>query len=356
MDAQRFPDYFKLGVWPDSNNNAYFMGTNSGFQGQYDVYAIDRANMLSGLPARPAQYFQNYPNLMLPADIDGSTPPPPGSPGLFYTIRDGGEPYFGSPPADSLDLWAFDVDWDTPANSTYSLVRSFTGSGGNGDITDFIWTVCGFFVTNCLPEPGGTSTLATTSWWPLQRFVYRNLGTHQALVGTWTVDTLANGDHAAPRWFELRNTGSGWNVFQEGTHAPDGVHRWLGSIAMDASGNIALVYSAMLDHPSDPAQDVYPSIRYAIHEKGDPPGVLHAEAELIAGTGVQTSSFSRWGDYASMEVDPVDQCTFWMTSEYIATTGSSPWKTRVGAFSVPSCVSLVATPNSRRCAVWTTRL
>ncbi len=344
VDTQRFPDYFKLGVWPDPDNNAYFMGTNSGTQGAYDVYAMDRANMLAGLPARPAQYFQGYPNLMLPADVDGPTPPPAGTPGLFYTIRDGGEPYFGSPPNDSLDLWAFDVDWNTPANSSYSLVHSFVGGAG-GEITDFIWTICGFFVTDCLPEPGGANKLSTTSWWPLQRFTYRNFGDYQALLGTWTVDTIAGGDHAAPRWFELRNTGTGWSVFQEGTHSPDDVNRWLGSIAMDGSGNIGLVYSALLDHPTDPAQDVYPSIRYAVHEKGDAPGSLHTEAELIAGAGVQTSSSNRWGDYAAIDVDPVDQCTFWMTSEYIATTGNAPWQTRIGTFQVPSCASITAVPN-----------
>lgn len=355
VDTQRFPDYFKLGVWPDPDNNAYFMGTNSGFQGQYDVYAMDRANMLAGLPARPVQYFQSYPNLMMPADIDGTTPPPAGTPELFYTIRDGGEPYFGSPPNDSLDLWAFDVDWNTPANSTYSLVQSFE-AGTPGGITDFIWTICGFFVTDCLTQPGGTDKLSTTSWWPLQRFTYRNFGSHQSLLGTWTVDTLVTGDHAAPRWFELRNTGAGWSIFQEGTHSPDGVNRWLGSIAMDGSGNIGLVYSALLDHPTDPAQDVYLSIRYTTHENGDAPGSLHAEAELIAGSGVQTSSSNRWGDYASIEVDPVDQCTFWMTSEYIATTGNAPWQTRIGTFKVPSCVSLVATTgNSQQvCSLNTT--
>ena len=67
----RFPDYYKLGVWPDANNNAYFFGTNSGFQGQYDVFAVDRANMLAGAAARPMQFFQNFVNLMMPADPDG---------------------------------------------------------------------------------------------------------------------------------------------------------------------------------------------------------------------------------------------------------------------------------------------
>ena len=50
-------------------------------------------------------------------------------------------------------------------------------------------------------------------------------------------------DQAGIRWFELRRTppGSGnWTLFQEGTHAPDTDNRWVGSIAMDEAGNIAL--------------------------------------------------------------------------------------------------------------------
>ncbi|MCP4899380.1 MAG: hypothetical protein GY906_20640, partial [bacterium] len=149
VDTQRFPDYYKLGVWPDPSNNAYFMATNSGSQNQYDVYAIDRASMLTGGSARASQFFQNYSNLMMPADLDGARLPPNGSPGIFYTFRDGGEPYFGSPPTDSLDLYEFDVDWTTPANSSYTLVQEFIPPG----FMEFNWSVCGFFVQDCLPQP-----------------------------------------------------------------------------------------------------------------------------------------------------------------------------------------------------------
>lgn len=347
MPSQRFPDYFKLGVWPDPSNNAYFMGTNSGFQGQYDVYAVDRDHLLSGTLPRTAQFFQNMPNLQMPADNDGNTPPPAGSPGIFYSFRDGGEPYFGSPPADSLDVREYHVDWNNSANSTFTLVHSFTAASGG--FANFNWTVCGFFVNNCLPQPGTAVSIDSASWWPMQRLVYRNFGTFQSLVGAWTVDTLSSGNHAAPRWFELRRatqTTGNWSIFQQGTHSPDGDsgdHRWMPSIAMDGSGNIAMGFSAV-----NAGANIFPSIRYTARLAGDPLGTLQTEVVMQAGSGSQTGSAGRWGDYSAMEIDPVDDCTFWFTSEYLTTTGGAPWRTRIASFRFPSCgspdYSLGATP------------
>jgi len=339
--TQRFPDYFKLGAWSDSDNNAYFMSTNSGFQGQYDIYAMDRASMLAGVAAQPAQFFQSFVNLMLPADVDGALAPPAGSPGLFYTFRKGGEAYFGSPPESSLDLWAFDVDWNTPANSTFTNFQSFTPTSGG--FAEFNWTVCGFFSQNCLNQPGTAQNLDSGSWWPMKPLKYRNFGGHEALVGTWTVDVTGTPDLAAPRWFELRRSGGAWSIYQQGTYSPDDSHRWFPSIAMDRDGNIALGYSVMKDNGG--AGDLYPTIRYATRAAGDPLGTMQAEQTLVTGSGSQTT-FTRWGDYSSMTVDPEDDCTFWYTSEYLATTGSAPWQTRVGAFKVPGCGGLAVTPTS----------
>lgn len=319
----RFPDYYKLSVWPDPDNNAYFFGTNSGAQGQYDVFAVDRANMLAGATARPMQFFQNFVNLLIPADLDGPTGPPLGSPGIFYTFRDGGESYFNNPPADSIDVWEFNVDWTTPANTTFTLVNSLSP-------TPFNWTVCGFFVSNCLPQPGTSQGIDSASWWPMQRLVYRNFGSHQTLIGSWTVDVLASGNRAAPRWFELRDNGGGWSIFQEGTYSPDSVNRWMSSVAMDGSGNIAMGFSR--GSGSD-----FASIYYASRNASDPLGTMGSEELLFAGTGAQTSTSSRWGDYSSMELDPADDCTFWFTSEYLASTSNANWLTRVGVFKVPGC-------------------
>jgi subtilisin-like proprotein convertase family protein len=166
----------------------------------------------------------------------------------------------------------------------------------------------------------------------MQRLQYRNFGSYETLVGTWTVDVLADGDHAAPRWFDLRRTSSEWTVYQEGTHAPDDAHRWLGSTAMDAGGNIALGYNVV-----DASAGIFPSIRYAARLASEPVGTLQAEATLIAGTGAMTGGLNRWGNYSSTEIDPADGCTFFHTNEYIATTGSLTWQTRVGAFTLSEC-------------------
>ena len=331
VTTPRFPDYFKLGVWPAASQSAYFMGTNSGFQGAYDVFAIDRDNMLAGAAARPMQVFQSFPNLIVPADVDGPGNPSANDPGLLYSFRAGGEAYFFNPPADSIDIYEFDVDWVTPANTTFTLVQQITPAGG---LADFNWTVCGFFVQNCIPQPGTAQGLDSASWWPMQRLVYRNFGGHETLVGTWTVDVnAAPPNRAAPRWFELRRLlaeGAGWSIFQQGTHSPDAIHRWMPSLAMDGNGDIAIGYSR-----GDGAN--FASIYYAGRVASEPLGTLRPEALMEAGTGAQTHAAARWGDYSAMELDPADDCTFWYTNEYLQVTGNAPWRTRIAAFSFPEC-------------------
>ncbi|MEN8163102.1 MAG: hypothetical protein ABFS37_03155, partial [Acidobacteriota bacterium] len=333
VNTQKFPDYYKLGVWPDADNNAYFMGTNTGYQGDYDVYAVDRENMLLGNAARSAQYFQDHPNLLMPADLDGDNMPPAGQPGIFYTFRDGGESYFiPSSSVDTLDIWEFDVDWSVPANTTFSLVQQITPAQG---LADFNWTVCGFFQSDCLPQSGTTQKLDSASWWPMQRLQYRNFGNYEALVSAWVVDTLSSGDHASPRWFELQRmtptASAPWSMVYQGTFSPDSddTHRWMPSVALDGSGNMAMGFSVV-----DAVAPIYPSLRYATRAAGS--AVFDAEASMRAGGGSETG-VNRWGDYASMDVDPVDDCTFWFTSEYIPNTDSWNWYTYVGAFKVPGC-------------------
>lgn len=337
LPAQRFPDYYKLGVWPAANNNAYFMTTNSGFAGGYDVYAIDRESLLNGTTPRTAQFFQNYYNLLMPADVDGR-PPSDDAPGLLYTFRAGGENYFTDPtPVDSLDVFEYDVDWDNPANSTLTRVQEITTNDG---LADFNWTVCGFFQSSCLPQPGTSATLDSGSWWPLQRLQYRNFTSHEALIGTWVVDVEAAGDRAAPRWFELNRNGGSWSIAQQGTFSPDAEHRFLSSISMDASGGIGMVFSKV-------SASTFASINYTARSSSDPLGQMRDEKVLIAGAGVQTSTSSRWGDYASMDVDPVDGCTFWMTSEHLPSTGGAPWATQIGSFIMPDCVSVNAADSAQ---------
>jgi hypothetical protein len=143
---------------------------------------------------------------------------------------------------------------------------------------------------------------------------------------------------AGMRWYEVRrNLAGNYGVQQQGTYAPaDGVHRWMGSIAQDKFGNMALGYSVVI------GTDVYPGIRYTGRQAGDPAGEMGlGEGTIINGSGVQTTTNSRWGDYSSMNVDPVNDCTFWYVNEYYTAAGqaSSPagWQTRIASFKLPGC-------------------
>lgn len=337
LATQRLPDYYKLGVWPAVNNNAIFMSTNSGAPGKYDVYALDRESMLAGNTPKPAQFFQNYYNLLMPADSDG-TAPNDSTPGYFYTFRDGDESYFTDPTeVDSLDVFEFNVDWNNPSQSSFTRVQEITTDNG---LAEFNWTVCGFFEDNCLPQPGGLR-LNAHSWWPMQRFQFRQFGAKQVLVGSWVVNVeVSPAIRAAPRWFELNKSNTDWTLVQQGTFSPDTEHRFLPSIAMDASGGIGMVYSKVSD-------TTFASMYYTAHGKSDPPGTMRAEKVVKQGNGVQTSPLRGWGDYASMDVDPVDQCTFWMTSEYVPITDDRPWETHIAAFRLPDCVYMSAIDNHK---------
>ena len=314
-----FPDYFKIGVWPDG----YYMSTNED-TGTVGVFVLDRSRMLQGLSASTIRFVVTDTNFLLPSSVGGVQSPPAGAPNYFYTFTD--PSFWGSGGVHRLDLFAFHADFATPANSTFTALPVI-------NITAFNYTVCGPFVFNCIPQPSPGEKVDAVSEWPMWRFSYRNMKTHESLVGNFTVDVT--GTHQAGiRWFELRKSGGGiWTLFQEGTHAPDANHRWMGSIAMDANGNIALGYSVS-------STSLNPSLRYATRLAGAALGTLEPEAVLVNGGGVQTNGSNRWGDYSAMSVDPADECTFWYTGEYYASTSAAGWRTHIGAFKIPSCTAL----------------
>jgi hypothetical protein len=106
----------------------------------------------------------------------------------------------------------------------------------------------------------------------------------------------------------------------------------MGSVALDNAGNMAVGYSVS-------SASLFPGIRYAGRLRDDPLGQLSlGEAELQAGSGVNMTTNSRWGDYTSMNVDPKDNCTFYYINEYMTQIGPlAPWRTRIGAFKLPGC-------------------
>jgi hypothetical protein len=198
---------------------------------------------------------------------------------------------------------------------------------------------------DCLPQPGITNgsryiDILSYRQRPTHRLAYRNFGTYEALVTNQSVEAAPG--VAGVRWYEIRRTNGVYTIYQQGTFAPgDGVHRWMGSAAMDWQGNIALGYSVVN------GVDVYPGIRYTGRLKSDPLGDMSlGEETIIDGSGVQTSTGSRWGDYSSLNVDPVDDCTFWYVNEYYEVSGfpigpgittTAPFQTRIASFKLPGC-------------------
>ena len=130
------------------------------------------------------------------------------------------------------------------------------------------------------------------------------------------------------RWYEMQNPSGTPTVAQQGTFAPDSTYRWMGSVAMDKAGDLAVGYSKS-------SSSVYPSIAFAGRVPTDPSGTLEAETSVVSGTGSQTGTLTRWGDYSAMTVDPTDDCTFWYTQEYIKTNGTFNWSTRIANFKFP---------------------
>jgi hypothetical protein len=275
------------------------------------------------------QKFTGGDNFYLPSDVDGPTPPPAAAPNHFYTFLDNS--FHGGGP-DRVEVWEFDVDWAVPANSTFTL-------GANLPVTSFTYTPCGFFNFNCVRQLDTAQRFDALGEWPLFRFPYRNFGAYEALVGTYVIGGGTGEVGAAIRWFELRNSGGNWTLFQEGTIDPgDGHDRTNSSIAMDQDGNMGIGFTVS-------SSTIHPAIRYAIRMAGDPPGTFRPEVSIIEPGGSQTGS-SRWGDYASMAVDPADDCTFWYTNEYYPANSANQWHTRIGVFTIPECLGPTPTPTA----------
>ena len=304
-------DYPHLGVWPD----AYYMSMNvfntsgTAYLGPQG-FAFNREKMLAGDPSAeiivaPRQSPSMPP--MQPADLDGHTLPPAGSPNPFVFFPDSG----------TYRVFHFHVDFANPASSSFTLFGTSPAAG---------FTQLCTFTRACVPQLGQSSSQNLDGLGDrlMYRLAYRNFGDHESMVGNFSV---ASGGVSGVRWFELRGVTDGpVSTFQESTYQPDSTWRWMGSAAMDGQGNIALAYSAS-------SSTIFPELRYTGRLASDPLGTLpQGEATLHAGTGAQINTSNRWGDYSDMTVDPVDDQTFWFTSEYYDNTSSFNWRTRIGSF------------------------
>ena len=306
--GSNMPDYPKWAVWPD----AYYMGANSFDQNNQfvgaTVSAFERDKMLQGNPNARVVTFGPNPNLfgVFPADADAF--PAVGTPCPFIlddvgSTNGNNEVYF----------YNFHVDWANTANSSFT--QGVTLNVANYNL---------FNSNTQVPQPGTNQLLDLLHYRIMYRPYFRHFANHESLVMTRTVNDAGV---AAIRWYEFRDSGNGWHVYQQGTYNPgDGLWRWMPSIAMNANGDISIAYSV------SNGNNKFPSMRAVARYSTDPLGQMpNNEIELYTGNASQTGA-SRWGDYSMVSVDP-DGRTFWFTSEY--STGNWNWRTRIIHYELP---------------------
>lgn len=311
--SRDFNDYPKMGVWPDAYYISYNMFRNGRSFVGGQVCALERDRMLTGASARQICIRNSSHHSFEPADLEGTTLPPAGSPNLLMTMT-----------TSVINFWRFAVNWSA---GTATLTGPIAVSG----VTPFS-RACGGGA--CIPQPGTSQQLDSLADRLMYRLSYRRFSTHEALVINHSV---TSGTGVGIRWYELRNA-SGQSfasanpvLHQQGTFAPTNDFRWMGSAAMDKTGGIAIGYNI------SNASSIKPSIRYAFRGPADPLGTLGNETTVLTGPGVQTPNLSRWGDYSTISVDPVDGCTMVFTTQFQPADGNFNWSTFIHSFKLSTC-------------------
>ncbi len=318
--SQSFNDYQKLSIWSDG----YYMTQNS--QGSQKVFALERDEMLAGNPAAQIASF-NLPGILGTSPFfspqflsvtDGNMPAA-GSATVVFLQDDA----FGGIATDHIKYWTIDMDWNTIGNSTISAATQLP-------TTPFISVFDGGSFSN-LSQPGGGSPIDAVQNTVYNQAQFKKFGGHNSALFSFVVDTDGGGGElAGVRWYELRQTSDGqpWTIFQEGTYtSPDGKHAWMGSLIMDASGNIALGYSAMAGPTTPNPTDFRVGSYYTGRFDGDPLGTMTVIEEEI---GVSTANVpnQRYCDYNKIDIDPSNDSEFWFINEII----NGPRRGVVGAF------------------------
>jgi hypothetical protein len=315
-------DYPKMGIWSDGlYMTANMFNSSSKFQ-EVRVWAFSLSDLVSGAPLtsrvvdlNTTSYFS-----ILPANYRGPLPPA----GRDEFLISESETLF------AFEVFKFHVDF-TGVGTTFSATPTY--------VSQSAYTT----PDNTVPSLG--NSLDALEERLMMQAQYRNIGGVESL---WVNHTVKTGNGSAPngiQWAQIDVTGGtvATSPVQQqiyGDVSNDGIDRWMGSIAVDQVGNVALGYSRS-------SNTTNPSIAYSGRLAGDTLGTLaQGETVIQAGGGSQTGNCgggpcARWGDYSSMSVDPTDGCTFWYTTQYFATNGLN-WQTRIAAFRFPSCVGTTA--------------
>jgi hypothetical protein len=314
------PDYPKMGIWPDGLYMTGNMFDSTLTFREVRIWAFNRSDLEAGLTVRNVvvdtgvtTYFA-----LMPSNYRG-VPPPAGRENLLVT--------------ESQTLFAFHV---------FKFHVDYSGAGstftGPTNVSQTSYTVAPATATT------PANALDTLRERLMMQAQYRNIGGVESLWVNHTVRSSAAGPTGI-QWAQINVTGGtivSPPVQQQiyGNLSADGVHRWMGSLAVDRTGNMAIGYSAA-------SATVNTSIRYNGRLSTDPVNTLpQGEATMAGGSFNQTgncagSLCTRWGDYSAMSVDPSGDCRIWFTTEYYNANGTN-WNTRIGAFTFPSCAPTAA--------------
>ena len=316
FDMDSFPDYPKYSIWHDG----YYMTANKG--GNH-FYALERDKLIAGDNTAQIVGFtlpgiSGNPNTVfspLPMNSVGPNLPDPATPGYVTYLQDDA---WAATAQDHIKIWEVNLDWTNVANSNITapveLVTtpfdSFTAAFGSGEV----------------PQPGTTQRIDGITGVISYNCNYYNFGSHNSVTLNFNVDVNGDNSILGIRWYELRDNGGAWNIFQEGTYAPnDGLYRFMGSMSMDANGNIGLAYAVG-------NATTFPSLRYTGRYANSPLGEMVVAEEVIVDGGASQTNTNRFGDYAHLTLDPVDNQTFWFCSEYV--NSQDEWRTRIAAFKI----------------------
>jgi len=315
-----FPDYPRPAVWPDGYYNPTSTSDDPipGVVTQKHECIADRGKMLQGLPATEQCVVIDGAVFMLNSDVDGKRPPPAGAPNVMMST--GGAQLLKVFEDDGIYFYKVHVDWNDPSKTTVSLPQKI-------GVAPYHY-LCNGQLSSCVSQPGTDRRLDSQGDKLIQRLVYRNFGHYESILAEHSVATSAHG--GGVRWYEFRlDKKRDPKLYQQGTYAPGGFYRWLGSMAMDHKGDIGIGYSFGGD-PNFAGQ------RFAARMAKDPKGELSFhESVLVDGQASQTASL-RWEDYTNITVDPADDCTFWFVGNYLK-NGATSSITRIGSFKVPGC-------------------
>ena len=307
-------DYPKFGIGADGLYMTVNLFGPSGFYGvEFD--AFNRAKLIDGTldnTQSSNQFWRDtsgYTYSVLPANDESATQTN-GTPELFVSD------------ANSLQLWTMHPDWVTPANATLNGPVNVTGSAA-------------YFMadTTSVPQKRTTVRLDTLGDRLMSAAQWSNASGTPALWISRTV--VGSSKNTAVYWAELRGLDGSPSVYQQGIYEPNTSYRWMPTLAVDKRGNMAVAYS--VGNSSS-----FPSLAYAARSVSAATGTLNfGETSIATGLGAGTR-WTRWGDYFSMSVDPVNDCTLWFVGETMQSSNWDNWRTSIASIEVPGCAALAA--------------